>query len=232
MQAEEIKPEVAEIKPEVAEIKPEVAEIKTYDQWCEQQCNFGYDVDEDLLCDWIESTSDAVGESNGIGKATLVAYVFPPSSTKFKPNRRTVDYSIGNYLGDSAVVWEVIVKPENIPHDSKLRTLYPLAFSACTAGFWEYVRIDIAHSARFPRAEITSEWADGGLELYEPVKTSDIYDGMMYEDYEQIAQEQIEQLEQDLMAIYEQMCEQVTLSLWSDYEWFYSEERYKEEMNV
>jgi len=201
----------------------------TYEQWYEQQCHFGYDIDEEWLCDLIESTSDAVGESNGIGKDTLVANVFSPSN-KLKPNRRTVDYSIGNYLGDSNVVWEVLVKPENIPQDSKLRTLYPLAFSAYTTGFWGYVHIDIAHSARSPRAEITSEWGDGGLELYEPVHTPDIYDGMMYEDYEQIAQEQIDQLEQDLMAIYEQMCEQVTLSLWSDYEWWFSEERYKEEM--
>ena len=209
----------------------EAEEPITYEKWFESQCHFGYDVDEEWLCDLIESTSDAVGESNGIGKATLVANVFSPSN-KLKPNRRTVDYSIGNYLGDSNVVWEVIVKPENIPQDSKLRTLYPLAFSAHTAGFWEYVRIDISHTARYPRAEITSEWADGGLDLYEPVRTPDIYDGMMYEDYEQIAQEQVDQLEQDLMAIYEQMCEQVTLTLWSDYEWWFSEERYKEEMNV
>jgi len=208
----------------------EAEEMMTYEKWYESQCHDGYDVDEDWLCQEITYLTNKIGISNGWGTA-FDPYIFPPSSTKFKPHRNTLDYSIGHYLGDSNVVWECHIDLHELPPDSPVRAKYPMAMAAVDAGILRYTLIDIAHSARFPRAE--HDWQFENHDDYldeDPIDIGSVFDGMEWELFEELAQKECEALMDEAFAVYEEMSEQVTAALFADYEWFYSEERYREEI--
>lgn len=206
----------------------EAEETMTYEKWYESMCNIGYDVDEAWLVDIADDTTTRVSKSNKLGLA-LDAYVFPPNTTKFTPSRRTLEYTIGTHLGDSNVVWENHVDLDVVPDDSPLRIEYPLAFDAFKHGYIGNLHVDIINRYTHPTHEVV--WNnDFGYFDGDTVTEDSIYGGMDMADYEELAQEQAEGLGKYIEAVCEQAYEEVTASLWADYEWFFSEERYKEEV--
>lgn len=208
----------------------EAEELMTYEKWYESQCSIGYDVDEDWLCELAEGMTTEVSKSNKLGLA-LNAYVFAPRSTKFKPSRQTLEWQVGHYLGDSNVVWEVTVNLDAVPDDSPLRLQYPVALDAFKHGYLDKMHVDIINRHTHPRHEMN--WGTFvGYMIGDTVTDDSIYGGMMLEDYEEIAEQQAVELSEFIGAVCEQAYADVTSVLYADYEWFFSEERYKEEMGI
>lgn len=202
----------------------------SYEDWYETQCNIGYDVDEDWLCELADDMTNEVSKSNKMGIA-LDAYVFAPRSTKFKPNRQTLEWSIGHYLGDSNIVWEVTVDLGEVPDDSPLRTQYPLAFDAFKHGYMGKMHVDIINRHTHPRHEVNWEPFVSYL-IGDTVTDESIYGGMPLEDYEDIAEQQVSDLSDFVGAVCEQAYADVTSVVYGDYEWFFSEDRYKQEIEA
>lgn len=199
----------------------------SYEKWYEQQCHFGYEVDEWWLVDMVDNTMSKVSQSNKLGLA-IEAYVFDPSSTAFKPSRRTLEWQLGVYEGDSNVVWECLINLELVPEDSPLRLQYPLAFDAVQHGYIDNLHVDIANRYTRPEFDVVYSGYNGYMDG-ETVCDESIYGGMDLARYEELADAQMYELCEFINAVCEQASEEVTHCLWEDYEYHFSEQRYNEE---
>jgi hypothetical protein len=195
---------------EVAEIKP------TYEKWYEWQCDIGYDVDEE----WIHQEADHA-------LADILQKAGMPNCM-WRNNYGGVNWSVGGY--DDYVTFDLWVELHKIPKDHKLRVEYPFAFLADEKDFaFEH---EITWSRNVRRAN-SLEWNFNMNTEYdsdEALEEGTIYDGMNWQDAYQLMDDQTEGLMEVLKQYADDACYLAMCSIRADYDWFFSEERYNEEI--
>ena len=194
------------------EIKP------TYEEWYEAQCNIGYEVDDD----WVKQEVDH-SLADILQKAGL-------KDCMWRNNYGDVNWSVGSY--DDYVTFDVWVELNKIPDSHELRVRFPFAFVAHKLDFAYEHEIVWQRGIRRPHSlEYQWNWSD--CDFYRQDDTFEqgtIYDGMTWFDVSQLMQEQTDGLMEVLQQYVDDACYLAMSILREDYEWFYSESRYNEEI--
>lgn len=208
--------------------------VPTYEEWYESQCNYGFDLDEDFLIDSIEHYCKSIGKSNGLGEGTIDPQLYKRDATGYKPMRQTLAYEIGGY--NDFLVFESIIDYKSVPEDSKLRLEFPLAFDALKHDFIYDTWCDMAgrnvkyYEMRWEKTD--GDYLDEYDDNHKPIAEGSIYDGMPSDVYLQLADEQMDGLAEYVKAVIEEITDAALSGLRADYEYFFSEERYKEELEL
>ena len=201
----------------------EAEELMTYEKWYESQCDIGYDVCEG----WIEQECDHA-------LADIMHKAGMPECLWRKCSGRFINWSVGGY--DDYVTFDMGVELHKIPKDHSLRQRFPFAFLAQDKEFTHSHSVLYYRSTRSPNS-LSPEYLwdyQGYVHANNdtPFSEGSIYDGMEWGLVAELMEDQTDGLMEVLTQYADDICHLALCSLRADYDWFYSEERYKEEMGL
>ena len=194
----------------------------TYDEWYECQCEVGYDIDDE----WVQQEADHA-LADILQKAGL-------KSCMWRNNYGDVNWEVGGNC--DYVTFDVWVELNKVPEQHQLRIQYPFAFLAHKLDFaYEHEVVWVRGTRRPHSLEYQWQWSwENNPKLIdedEPFEADTIYDGMPWREVEELMQEQTDGLMEVLQQYVDDACYLAMSILREDYEWFYSEDRYNEEMD-
>ena len=187
-----------------------------YEEWYESQCAFGYELDDE----WLHQECDHA-LADILQKAGL-------KNCMWRNNYGGVNWSVGG--NDDYVTFDMWVELHKIPKDHSLRTRFPFAFLAAEKDFAYEHEITWSRSVRRPHS---LEWnfnINTEYDKDEPLEEGTVYDGMNWQDAYQLMDEQTVDLMEVLKQYADDACYLAMCSIRADYDWFFSEERYNEEV--
>ena len=192
----------------------------TYEKWYELQCDIGYDIDDE----WIQQEADHA-------LADILQKAGMPNCM-WRNNYGGVNWSVGGY--DDYVTFDIWVELNKIPKDHDLRVRFPFAFVAHEKDFAFEHEVCWLRGTRTPHSlEYQWQWSEQNyLDADDdtPFEECTVYDGMPWGDISGLMQEQTDELMEVLKQYADDACYLAMCSIRADYDWFYSEERYNEEI--
>jgi hypothetical protein len=189
----------------------------TYEKWYECQCDIGYDVDEE----WIHQEVDHA-LADILSKAGL-------ANCMWRNNYGGVNWSVGGY--DDYVTFDVWIELQKVPKDHDLRLRFPFAFLAHKLDIAYEHEVCWLRGTRTPHSlEYQWQWSEPDYDIEAPLEEGTVYDGMAWVDAARLMQEQTDELMEVLKQYADDACYLAMCTLREDYDWFYSESRYNEEI--
>ena len=192
----------------------------TYDDWLEQQYGCYYVEPEFIEQEIDHALADITSKLDVKG-------------VMWRNSNRDPQYSYGGY--DDFLHYDVWIDLPKVHQSHPLRERYPFAFLADKLDFAYEHQIDISTQYRYPHAEPRWEWsyqnyinADDDT----PFEEGTIYDGMTWDVIAQLMSDQTDALMEILKQYYDDACHLALVCLREDFDYFFSEERYREEMEL
>lgn len=204
----------------------------TYDEWFKGRCDEGYDIGEEWFNEEIDWALREVMKKAGFfnkWEADLPHKQVLAHNDNREIKWSTANWSVGGY-GDH-VTFSAYIDPRYVPEGHELRQRYPFAFLADAQEF-AFDHMVVPSGSRGMSLTYEWEWNDGVYRYAddeEPFNMGTVYDGMEWGLIRMLMTEQTEQLMEVMQQYIDDACNSVLRTLRADYDYFFSEERYKEE---
>ena len=194
--------------------------IPTYEEWYEDRCNIGYYADDEYVQQEADWALDEI-----LVKAGLKGVMYRNT------NGRDISWCVGSH-GSDYVAYDIWVDVHKVPKQHPLRTQYPFAFLAQDLDFAYEHHIDLSRGRTIDTLEPVWQWSYedyANADDDTPFEEGTVYDGMTWDVIAQLMSDQTDALMDVFKDYADDACYVAQCSLAADYDYFFSEERYKEE---